>query len=449
MAAGGTCAIGVSFTPSAVGARSGSIAINHNATPATSSVLLAGTGAAVVVGAPVATPSSAVVTFANAAVGTWAPSQTVTVTNTGSGPLNIAALSISNAEFVASVNSCSAGATIAPGASCVITVQFKPSAAGMRLATITLAHNASPAVTTIALSGLGVLPANAAPIVDLNSAALSLPSTPVGSSSPGVGITLTNTGNAPLVLSDFLVLGDPVSSPSEFSVAATNCTIGMTLEASAHCTLIINFSPTSVGSKKGTLTFSHNASSGLTSISLTSVATAAATTAPPTRAMVEYRYAPLNYYFITSRDAEKAALDAIPDFQRTGESFLVYSAQQGSMRAITRFYFDEARAGMHSSHFYTLLDSDLVLLADQNPTRSTAPNMAQNEGVDSFAIAPLVSGVGGRCATGLLPVYRVFRGNARFPNDPNHRFTTSRPAYDSAVAAGWDGEGVNFCVPAQ
>ncbi len=165
--------------------------------------------------------------------------------------------------------------------------------------------------------------------------------------------------------------------------------------------------------------------------------------------MVEYRYAPLNYYFITSRDAEKAALDAIADFQRTGESFLVYSAQQGSMSAISRFYFDEPRAGMHSSHFYTLLASDLVLLADQNPTRSTAPNMAQNEGVDSFAVAPLVSGVGGRCATGLLPVYRVFRGNARFPNDPNHRFTTNRSIYDSAVAAGWDGEGVNFCVPAQ
>ena len=164
--------------------------------------------------------------------------------------------------------------------------------------------------------------------------------------------------------------------------------------------------------------------------------------------MVEYLYTPLNYYFMTSRDSEMVALDAIPDFRRTGESFLVYASQQVGMRAVTRFYFDEVRAGHHSSHFYTLLDDDLLLLADQNPTRSTAPFMAQNQGVDSFALLPVVSGVGGRCDAGQLPVYRMFRSNVRFPNDPNHRFTTSVSLYNTAVAAGWDGEGVNFCVPA-
>ena len=49
--------------------------------------------------------------------------------------------------------------------------------------------------------------------------------------------------------------------------------------------------------------------------------------------------------------------------------------------------------------------------------------------------------------SGYVPVYRVFRGNIKFPNNPNHRFTASLSVYNNAVAAGWDGEAVNFCVP--
>ena len=53
----------------------------------------------------------------------------------------------------------------------------------------------------------------------------------------------------------------------------------------------------------------------------------------------------------------------------------------------------------------------------------------------------------GACPTNTQPVYRLFRGNARYPDDPNHRFTTNRSLYDQFVAIGWDGEGVKFCSP--
>lgn len=75
--------------------------------------------------------------------------------------------------------------------------------------------------------------------------------------------------------------------------------------------------------------------------------------------------------------------------------------------------------------------------------------MAQNEGLDSFACLPLVPGVGGSRAAGLLPVYRLFRGNANFPDDPNYRFTTGLTTHNDATTAGWDREGVNFCVREQ
>ena len=70
------------------------------------------------------------------------------------------------------------------------------------------------------------------------------------------------------------------------------------------------------------------------------------------------------------------------------------------------------------------------------------------EGVDSFAFLPLIEGIGGSCAAGLIPVYRLFRGNARFPDNPNHRFITSTALFNDFVSQGWEGEGVKLCVPA-
>ena len=167
------------------------------------------------------------------------------------------------------------------------------------------------------------------------------------------------------------------------------------------------------------------------------------------RAMVEYRYGPLDYYFITSSDSDKASLDATSGWSRTGASFLVFASQETGTRSVARFYFDRvALSASRGSHFYTLLDSDIAALNAQNPARNTAPGLPQNEGVDSYAHLPVVSGVGGSCASGLLPVYRLFRGATRFPDDPNHRFTTSVATYNAFVAQGWSGEGVNFCVPA-
>jgi hypothetical protein len=118
-------------------------------------------------------------------------------------------------------------------------------------------------------------------------------------------------------------------------------------------------------------------------------------------------------------------------------------------QGITRFFFAQvARGNTRGSHFYAVLDSDVAALNNLNPSQSTAPGLPQNEGVDSYAFTPLVSGVGGSCASGLLPVYRLFRGNVRFPDDPNHRYTATVATYNAFVAQGWDGEGVSFCVPA-
>ena len=180
----------------------------------------------------------------------------------------------------------------------------------------------------------------------------------------------------------------------------------------------------------------------------------AAPVTPPvvtTTPMIEFLHPALDYYFITSRPADIALLDVTPPFVRTGERFLVYPSALAGTQPITRFYFDQVAKSstgvVHGSHFYTLVDAERSALIGINPGNANAPKLPFSEGTDSLAYLPVVEGVGGRCAPGLTPVLRLFRGNARFPDNPNHRFTTSTAIYNSFVALGWDGEGVKFCVP--
>ena len=165
----------------------------------------------------------------------------------------------------------------------------------------------------------------------------------------------------------------------------------------------------------------------------------------PKVAMIEYYYGQLNYYFITSRASDKSLLDSAVGWVRAGKAFPVLANRETNSSPITRFYFDQiAQNKSRGSHFYTLLPEEVAAVQALNPTNQPAPGKPFNEGIDSYAYLPSPLDT---CASGQAPVYRLFRGNARFPDDPNHRFTIELSTYNSFVALGWDGEGVKFCVP--
>ena len=170
---------------------------------------------------------------------------------------------------------------------------------------------------------------------------------------------------------------------------------------------------------------------------------------PVIKTMTEYYFAPLDYYFITSRGTDKAVLDGAAGWTRTGKSFSVFASTVPGSAPINRFYFDQiARNKTRGSHFYTLLSTDVAALIAANPGNTQGAGKAFNEGVDSFAYLPtFANGKGVSCAAGTVPVYRMFRGNARFPDDPNHRFTTDKAGFDQFVASGWDDEGIAMCAP--
>ena len=166
------------------------------------------------------------------------------------------------------------------------------------------------------------------------------------------------------------------------------------------------------------------------------------------KTMTEYLYAPLAYYFLTSRDNEKQILDSAAGWSRTGNSFSVLANNDPGTKGITRYYFDKvARGSSRGTHFYTLVAAEKTALAALNPNNAQLPGKPYNEDIDSFAYLPAVEGIGGSCASGLQPLYRAFRGPVRFPDDANHRFTTDIALYNVLVGLGWDGEGVKACLP--
>ena len=386
-------------------------------------------------GSPIAQVSPIALSFPSTVVGAIATAQQFAVSNTGSADLIISSVTSESAEFPL-VSSCG---TIAAGSSCNISVAFAPCTAGARSGSITVSHNASGGASSVVVSGTATAAIPVAPGIRVTPPSLAFGSVAISSFSGAMFVTITSVGTAPLLLSAI------ANSGSNFPVAGGSCTVGVPVAVNANCTILSRFAPTVTGVQTGTLSISHNASATAATVTLSGTGVA---TASGTKMMVEYLYVPLNYFFITSREDDKVALDKIADFQLTGFSFPVYASEIVGSKGISRFYFDKVAVhGTRGSHFYTLLDADKATLSTLNPTNAQTAGLPYNEGIDSWAFLPVVSGPGGSCASGLTPVYRLFRNGTRFPDDPNHRFTVDVVAYNSYVALGWDGEGVNFCVP--
>ncbi|WP_431476567.1 choice-of-anchor D domain-containing protein [Massilia eburnea] len=140
-----TCTVQLLFHPSASGARSAALTINHNATGGSSSVALSGTGNAV----PQATLSLSASALDFAALLINAPSQrTLTLTNSGQAALTLLCDSGQRRPgrlLHAGRNLRGPGTPLAAGANCTVVVQAFPTSAGGFAASLNLASNASNA----------------------------------------------------------------------------------------------------------------------------------------------------------------------------------------------------------------------------------------------------------------------------------------------------------------
>ena len=143
----GSCRIFVLFKPTQTGVRTGMLTVTDSNPGSPQIVVLTGTGTAPDVGLSVASLS-----FAGQLVGTSSAAQTATLTNTGDGPLAISNVTASG-DFTSPPGHCAG--TVAAGASCGISVVFKPQAGGSRTGNLSITDDAANSPQTMALSGTG------------------------------------------------------------------------------------------------------------------------------------------------------------------------------------------------------------------------------------------------------------------------------------------------------
>ena len=268
VAPGTSCTIGLTLTPAALGARSATLAIASDAQNGIASVSVGGTGIAMPV--PVASLSSASLQFGQTSVGGSAPNQVVTLQNTGTAPLQISGVALMpTGPFTIAANTC--GTSLAAGASCAITVGYRPTAAGAAAATLTLTTNAAGSPHPVAVSGSGVNGAAAAPALS-DAGPFAFAATDVGKVSATRSTMLENRGTAPFSITAIAVSG---AQAAEFARSGT-CAVGQSIAPASSCTLQLAFAPAASGARQATLSVSTSSGTQL-SIGLSGTASAVAT----------------------------------------------------------------------------------------------------------------------------------------------------------------------------
>jgi hypothetical protein len=148
LAAGANCIISVTFTPTVLGARAGTLTITDNAVGSPHTVPLTGTGT----GAPAVGLAPTSLAFGNQALNITSAAKTVTLTNTGTAALTINSIAASG-DFAVSNNPC--GGNLAAGANCVISVTFTPTVLGAGAGNLTITDNAATSPQIVPLTGTG------------------------------------------------------------------------------------------------------------------------------------------------------------------------------------------------------------------------------------------------------------------------------------------------------
>lgn len=160
LAAGASCTMNVTFTPSAAGNRSGNLTITSNATGSPHAVTLAGPGVTAPTGA--ATLDTSALSFPSTNAGESATPLKATLTNTGNAPLNVFAVALGGANAqdfkVGAGTTCAAG-SLAVDASCQIEAEFKPLTTGSKSASVVVAHGVG--TTSVAVGGMATATAAA------------------------------------------------------------------------------------------------------------------------------------------------------------------------------------------------------------------------------------------------------------------------------------------------
>jgi hypothetical protein len=252
VAVSASCGVDLVATPSAVGRRTAQLRIDAVSGDAAVAGLTAiGVGADLAFDPPDTD-------FGTMQVGGLTDLHEVLLRNRGNAPVLVDTLGVEG-DFV-SASAC-AGNVLGPGGYCTVRLRMQAAAAGPRTGRIVARAGGQEAVAT--LHGIG-----AAPAVGLNPAAVTFPSTAVGTAAGPVTIILTNTGTWPLTPRNTMLRG-----PHAADFALLRTADGSVLRSGEARILRVAFTPGAEGERTASLEFEANVQAGPHRVTLTGIGT--------------------------------------------------------------------------------------------------------------------------------------------------------------------------------
>lgn len=250
LAAKASCVIGLTFTPTTTGPKKGAVIINDNDPTSPQIIGLSGTGTSNVSLAPSA------ISFAATAVGTSSAVTKVTLTNkTGvSVTLSTPAITVTGPFVNAASTTCTNGLVIASLGTCIINVQFKPTAVGYASGTLSVSDTDVTSPQTVALSGTGTA-------LRFTPASINFGTVTKGQQVSST-VSLTNAGATAVTIAGYDMVG---TNSADFTYASS---CGVSLAAGTSCSLTMYFTPSTTALEKATFKVYDNSPGSPQSLSL-------------------------------------------------------------------------------------------------------------------------------------------------------------------------------------
>jgi hypothetical protein len=255
LAPGKSAAMSLAFSPKSAETVTGNVTVTSSQG---SSAVIPVSASAVQAGVTI-TPSS--VNFGNVTVGE-PNSQTMQLSNSGTGVLTVTQLSVTGSGFTSS--SVNLPLSLNPGTSSTFNVQFAPQTAGSVTGSVSIVSNAPTSPSMVALSGNGIA---ATATISLSASSLSFGSLTTGNAATQ-NVTITDTGNANVTISGISIAG------AGFTLSGAGTPV--TLSPSQKLTIGVQFSPSSAGSVTGSVTIASNATGSPATVSLSGTGVASA-----------------------------------------------------------------------------------------------------------------------------------------------------------------------------
>ncbi len=203
--------------------------------------------------------------FGNQPVKVASAAKNVTITNKGTTSVTMGAITLSETtDFAIFSNACPpSGSTLAPTASCIVDLTFKPQSTGAKKGVLLINDSDPTSPQLVGMSGTGTS------TVTFSPASVTFAAQTVGTTSSATKITLTNKTGAAVTLG-----AHAVSASGPFlTTAATTCTNNKVVAINGTCFIYAEFKPTASGYATGTVTVTNSDATSPQTVDLAGIGT--------------------------------------------------------------------------------------------------------------------------------------------------------------------------------